>query len=171
MINIKKAKREDAHAIWTIRKEAIRAQCVDYYPMESLKTWTSGALPNDFIDAVEQHFYVAIKKNLVVGMGMVNLESGKIDAIFVHPHHMRKGIGKKILNFLEDLAIDQQLQVLTLESTLNAAPFYRACGYAGDKVSIYISPRGITLECIPMVKTISHNHYADTSSPLTGLSD
>lgn len=123
--------------------------------MDTLITWTSGELTEDFIDAVDKNFYVAIYNNQVIGTGMINIETGKIDAIFVHPNHMRKGIGKKIVEFLEDLALNCGLKTLTLESTLNAAGFYRACGFEGNEVGTYISPKGVSLEFIHMVKGIS----------------
>jgi GNAT superfamily N-acetyltransferase len=89
-----------------------------------------------------------------VGTGMVNLESGKVDAIFVDPAHMGAGVGKKIMSHLESLARQHGLTELHLESTLNAAPFYRSCGFRGEQVAVYNSPRGISLACIPMDKRL-----------------
>ena len=37
-------------------------------------------------------------------------------------------------------------------SELNAADFYRRCGYVGDEQAIYHSPSGLQLACIPMRK-------------------
>jgi hypothetical protein len=37
---------------------------------------------------------------------------------------------------------------------LNAASFYRACGYVGEQPAIYHSPSGLELACIPMTKRI-----------------
>ena len=126
--------------------------------MDTLRTWASGELSEGFIDVVEQHFYVATYDTQIIGTGMINTDTGKIDAIFVHPNHMRKDVGKTIVKFLEGIALSQGLRTLTLESTLNAAAFYRACGFQGDEVDAYISPRGISLDCIPMVKIISPNN-------------
>ena len=86
---------------------------------------------------------------------MINIETGKIDAIFVHPNHMRKGIGKKILEFLEDIALSYGLKTLALQSTLNAAEFYRACGFVGNEVDRYTTSKGLSLDCIPMIKVIA----------------
>ena len=155
MASIKKAKREDARAAWEIRNIAILNQCAGHYSMDTLKTWTSGELSEDFIDAVEKHFYVATYNNQVIGTGMINIETGKIDAIFVHPNHMRKGIGRKIVGFLEDIALSYGLETLTLESTLNAAAFNRAYGFEGNIVGTYISPKGVSLDSLPMAKVIS----------------
>jgi GNAT superfamily N-acetyltransferase len=97
---------------------------------------------------------VATIDGLVVGTGMVHLESGKVDAIFVHPSHMGIGVGKKLISPLESLAHSRGLTQLHLESTLNAAPFSRSCGCIGDRVAQYKSSRGLSLDCIPMIKSL-----------------
>jgi hypothetical protein len=56
---------------------------------------------------------------------------------------------------LERLARDKGLKELHLESTLNAAPFYRACGFADDKPGKFQSPTALVLDCIPMVKVLA----------------
>lgn len=111
-------------------------------------------MTEQFIEVVEDSFYVAISDGQVVGTGMINLQSGKVDAIFVHPSRMRSGIGRQVLLHLEKLALAAGLNQLSLDSTLNASRFYRAHGFVGDSVAKYESPRGISLDCIPMVKKV-----------------
>lgn len=156
MIRIRKAGEEDAHAVWDIRNLAIKRQCIGHYPAEVLAIWTSGEMPVNFAEEVARSFFVVTRADHVVGTGTVNLESGKIDGIFVHPDHMGTGVGKKMMSHLESLARCHGVVQLHLESTLNAAPFYRACGFCGDEIAVYISPRGITLACIPMAKTLGN---------------
>ncbi len=137
-----------------MRNAAIRSQCQGHYSPEELAVWTSGELTEQFTKIIEDYFYVAALDGLAIGTGMVNLESGKVDAIFVHPSYMRTGIGGQILAHLEKLALDARLVQLSLDSTLNAAPFYRKCGFAGDSIAKYESPKGISLDCIPMIKSL-----------------
>lgn len=168
MLKIEKANRKDAQTALEIRNAAILNQCVGHYSMEILKDWTSGGLSDEFMDAVEANCYVAIEDKQIVGTGMVNIETGKIDAIFVHPDHMRKGIGKKIIAFLEGMALTRGLETLALQSTLNAAAFYRACGFAGNKVDTYTTSRGVSLDCIPMTKTIAQGVAAAVAKKRRG---
>lgn len=154
VLAIRKAHKDDAQEIWDIRSAAIHSECKDYYSSEELEVWTSGETPAQFVKAVEDNFYVAILDGHVVGTGMINLESGKVDAIFIHPSHVRAGIGRQVLCYLERLAVDAGLAELCLDSTLNAAPFYRKCGFIGDSVAQYDSPKGISLDCIPMIKKL-----------------
>ena len=154
VIVIRKAHKIDAQEIWDIRNAAINSQCISHYSPAELEIWTNGKMTEQFIEVVEDSFYVAISDGQVVGTGMINLESGKVDAIFVHPSRMRSGIGRQVLLHLEKLALAAGLNQLSLDSTLNASRFYRAHGFVGDSVAKYESPRGISLDCIPMVKKV-----------------
>ena len=154
MIVIRKAHKVDAQKIWCIRNAAINSQCIDHYSSAELKIWTDGEVTEQFIEVVEDSFYVATLDGHIVGTGMINLESGQIDAIFVHPSRMRSGIGRQVLLHLEKRAIAAGLNQLSLDSTLNASRFYRAHGFVGDSLAKYESPRGISLDCIPMVKKV-----------------
>jgi GNAT superfamily N-acetyltransferase len=154
VFSIRKAGKDDARAAWHIRNAAIMIQCTGHYPSQSLELWTRGEMTDEFVSAVVGSFYVATLDGQVVGTGMIDLESGKVDAIFVHPKQMGTGIGRRIVSYLEDLAIEAGLSLLHLDSTLNAASFYRACGFVGETVCKYESPRGLSLDCIPMKKSL-----------------
>jgi GNAT superfamily N-acetyltransferase len=65
---------------------------------------------------------------------MLHTATDQIDAIFVRPSHIGQGIGRKMLDFLEHLARSHGLTSLKLDATLNAAPFYRRCGWIGDEL-------------------------------------
>lgn len=153
-VTIRKATRDDAPAVFRIRNAAVLIQCAGHYSEEELKRWTDGELAEWFADAVEKHCHVAIRDGVIVATGMVDLESGSIDALFVEPAHMGTGLGKEMLLHLENLAADAGLAALKLDSSLNAAEFYRRHGFVGDRLSRYESPRGISLACVPMAKTL-----------------
>jgi GNAT superfamily N-acetyltransferase len=154
-LTIRKATADDAPAAWAIRKAAILHACKGFYADDLLTRWTDGETTGEFVEFVVERFYVALADGVVVGTGFVNLDNGRIDAIFVRPDMMGKGFGKRIMAFCEDLGRRAGLTRLTLDATLNAAPFYRRCGFVGDAVGVYQSPRGISLDCIPMTKTIA----------------
>ncbi len=154
VIEIRKAHKDEAQLILEIRNAAIRCQCSGHYSPEDIEVWASVEATNRFIEVVENSLYVASMDGCVVGTGMVNLESGKVDAIFVHFSQMRTGIGRQIMLYLKKLALDAGLTQLSLESTLNAVKFYRAQGFVGDAAAKYLSPRGFSLDCIPMTKNL-----------------
>ena len=155
MITIRKASRSDTETVFKIRNRAIMEKCSDHYSAQDLKKWTTGNPSEEFFDTVEESIYLAIINGEIAATGMIDIESGKIDAIFTDPDHMGKGAAKRMLEYLEQIASKAGLNEIRLESTLNAVSFYRMCGYVGDKIEIHESPGGVKLECVPMVKPIS----------------
>jgi GNAT superfamily N-acetyltransferase len=153
-IVIRKATLNDAATAWDLRNTAILHHCPGFYSPDLLSSWTDGELTPQFAQAVADDFYVATIAEEVVGTGTICLTTGQIDAIFVRPDRMGHGVGKSIMAFLEEIAHGAELKKLKLNSTLNAAPFYRRCGFVGDAIGIYHSPRGFSLECVPMTKSL-----------------
>ena len=154
ILKIRKATRDDAEACWDLRNAAIRKQCPGYYTAKEIEVGAGGKLSQRFADWVEQHFYLATHEGAIAATGMVRLVTGKIDGIFVDPRYMKMGIGRRMLEYLEALARAHGLTELNLESTLNAAPFYRACGFRGERLAKYQSPTRISIDCVPMTKRL-----------------
>lgn len=153
-MHIEKATIREASSCFAIRREAILAQCTGFYPRSDLAIWTSGTMSETFAKCVAEHFHVAVVDAHVVGTGMIDLSTGKIDAVFVLPGYMRRGIGRALMDYLEGLALGAGLGSIHLDSTLNAATFYRALGFEGRDRSIYESSLGVSLACVPMVKRL-----------------
>jgi len=81
-------------------------------------------------------------------------EAGKIRAFFVHPDHVRKGIGCEILEQCERKAQNFGFRCLELGATLPGQRLYRAYGYiAGDAYEYECEP-GKFMTIIPMSKDI-----------------
>ncbi|MGF6634792.1 GNAT superfamily N-acetyltransferase [Paraburkholderia sp. MM6662-R1] len=155
MLTIRKATCDDVFDAWHIRKTSVHAACADHYPAAALSAWVNGTPTEKWASVVERDFYVATDEELVIGTGMLTVANGQVDAIFVRPSHMGHGIGREMLQFLESLAGDHGVTTMHLDATLNAAPFYRRCGWSGDSVSTYRTARGLELACVPMTKRLA----------------
>lgn len=153
-MHIRKANKKDIDIAWDIRKESIKAECVEYYPTEVIEPWLNGSLPEGFASELESNFYVASEGNEIIGLGALSYSENRIYAIFVKPEFMGKGVGKQIMLFLEALAVKNNITTIYLDSTLNAAPFYRSLGYVGDTVIKYDNPRGFVMDCVAMQKVL-----------------
>ncbi|MGA3824632.1 GNAT family N-acetyltransferase, partial [Pseudomonas chlororaphis] len=68
---------------------------------------------------------------------------------------MGHGTGRQRANYRKQLACQPSPPHLALDSTLNAADFYRHCGFVGERIAQYQSPRGLTLACVPMIKHLA----------------
>jgi GNAT superfamily N-acetyltransferase len=154
VLEIKRATPEDANAAFDIRREAIRSQCIGAYTAEQMALWTRGSADDGYSTLMEKPFYLGWVNDEPVATGMLDLDNNEVGALFVLPQFTGRGYGKAMLDHLEALARELELAEVVLDATLNAASFYRACGYVGEQPAIYRSPSGLELACIPMTKRI-----------------
>ncbi|MDN3224589.1 GNAT family N-acetyltransferase [Pseudomonas nunensis] len=170
MFEIRRVTPSDAQTAFEIRLQAIRHQCIGAYTEEQMLAWTAGAAEDGYDVLMEKHFYLGCINGEPVATGMLDLDNCEIGAIFVLPGFMQQGIGLKILTYLEGLARELGVDRVNLDATLNAADFYRRCGYVGDESSIYHSPSGLQLACVPMVKGLLQRKWVDTSGYASSFS-
>ncbi|WP_448556831.1 GNAT family N-acetyltransferase [Thalassotalea montiporae] len=154
-MKIRKANKNDIDIAWEIRKESIQAECANHYSPELISVWLNGSLPESFAAEIESNFYVATQNEEIIGLGALSYKEKKIYAIFTKPQFMGKGVAKTMMQYLEELAIKNQLNTVYLDSTLNAASFYRSLGYVGEEVTKYNNPRGFVMDCVAMHKSLS----------------
>ncbi|OCW19201.1 GNAT family N-acetyltransferase [Pseudomonas sp. S3E12] len=154
MLEIKRATPTDANAAFDIRRAAIRSQCIGAYTAEQMALWTRGKAEDGYSALMDKPFYLGWLNGEPVATGMLDLANNEVGALFVLPAFTGRGYGKAMLDHLEQVARELTIEEVVLDATLNAASFYRACGYVGDEQAIYHSPSGLQLACIPMKKQL-----------------
>ena len=156
MLQIRRATDDDGPIAFEIRLQAIRSQCIGAYTAEQMLTWTRGAAEDGYTALMaKKPFYLGCVEGEPVATGMLDPDHREVGALFVLPGFIGRGIGGQMLEHLEQVALALGIEEVVLDATLNAADFYRSRGYEGSEQSIYHSPTGLDLACIPMVKRLS----------------
>ena len=155
MLQIRRATDVDGPIAFDIRRQAIRGQCIGAYTAEQMLTWTRGAAEDGYTALMAKPFYLGCVDGEPVATGMLDPAHREVGALFVLPGSIGRGFGRQMLEHLEQVALELGIEEVVLDATLNAADFYRSRGYEGGEQSIYHSPTGLELACVPMVKRLT----------------
>lgn len=134
MVTVREADPADAPDIARVHDTALRRQGEAHYPDDQLDAMAPPDRDPDAVDGgilARSDRYVAVAEldGTLVGVGGVQLETGQLLGVFVHPDHMGEGVGSALYERLEARAREAGLETLTIRSALNAVEFYEACGF------------------------------------------
>ncbi|MET7141469.1 GNAT family N-acetyltransferase [Xanthomonas sp. PPL139] len=146
---------EDIPTLWALRTRCVREVCSSHYPPEVIARWSAAPAPASYRGLVAAGGAIVAEDadGRVLGFGVVDLAGAEIDGLFVDPALRGSGLGRQLLQALEQrLAACPRIQVA---AALNAVAFYRAQGYAVVREGGYPHPSGIVLACVFMEKTVA----------------
>lgn len=100
-------------------------------------------------------FFVADNSEAVLGFYALSRPSDcvcELEALFVEPKHIGKGIGRQLIDHAKKIAADLGATSIVLQGDPNALRFYAAAGGAvtGHKDSLSIHSRTLPLITIPL---------------------
>lgn len=134
---------------------AIREICASRYTPAEIAAWGYRRGPEFYLNAIlNKEFYVAEEGGAVVGFGTLDQESGEVEAIYVSPRVVRRGVGMKILTTLEERARALRLRRLYLKASLNAVAFYERAGYVRREDASHRLRSGVEIACVLMDKKL-----------------
>lgn len=117
-----------------------------------IKEWNTSAKSLDaFSDILKEGHSIAIyKNNKMVGFGLLSYQvwnnSMWIENIRISERHQRKGIGKKLIKSLIEVAQNKSVRIIGLEAQSTNYPaieFYKKCGFEISGVDFSRYPQRI----------------------------
>lgn len=134
-MNIRKFKKKDAEEVSALIIKTLRTTNIKDYSSEYIENDVKAFQPKDIIKrAGWTHFYVVCDGDKIVGCGAIGPYWGKKDesslfTIFVLPEYQGKGIGRKIVETLEQDAYFLSAKRIEIPASITATPFYIKMGY------------------------------------------
>ena len=159
-LTIRPAAEGDAQTILAVHRAAVLQTAASAYGPDILDAWAAGSDPDSvrkmgrIIASQAELALVVEEAEVVVGFGSIVPALEELRAIYVHPHHGRRGIGARILEALQQLARGHQMQVLRMDASLNAEGFYRRHGFVAIGHGEHALRNNARMACIKMEKTL-----------------
>ncbi len=151
MVIIRGAEQRDREDLCIVHRSSIKELCKTHYTKYELKVWYERLYPEYYTRYInEGEIYVAEKNCEVIGFGQLNHRTGRIEALYIHPHHSRVKIGTLLLEKLIAVARTYGLKLLHLSSTLNAIPFYKNSGFIPKESLKYRFLDDVEISCVKM---------------------
>jgi GNAT superfamily N-acetyltransferase len=81
-------------------------------------------------------------------------DAARVRAMYTHPDHVRKGVGRLILDACEAAAAGEGFTRCEMAATLAGEPLYRACGYQEIERFSASTSRGVEVPLVRMGKAL-----------------
>jgi N-acetylglutamate synthase-like GNAT family acetyltransferase len=155
MVTIRAAAMEDKDAALKVLSDSVRELCRDYYNEKQIETWADiPSRQKDELDMSDKIALVAEEINEIIGFTVLHIKKSEVEAVYVSPKYIRRGIGSKLLAELEKNAKKLGLTSLHLFASLNAVDFYKHAGYQALEKTKYRLTDEVQVDCIKMKKEI-----------------
>lgn len=129
------ARPEEAKEISLMIERSVRASFPKFYPDCSIEYVVSSLDENGVLERMKwTNFYVAKIENKIVGCGAIGEYWGSktessLFNIFVDPDYQRQGIGRKIVETLEQDELFLRAKRIEVPAGMVGIPFYKKLGY------------------------------------------
>lgn len=82
------------------------------------------------------------------------LDAARVRAMYTHPDHIRKGVGRLVLQACEAAATAEGFSRAEMAATMGGVPLYRACGYHEIEPFTAMTSSGYAVPLIRMGKAL-----------------
>ena len=139
----------DAQAVSDVIITTLRISNTRDYPPEMMEELVLHMQPEDILKRASwTHFYVAEEEREIIGCGAIGPYWGKEDesslfTIFVLPEYQGKGIGRKIVETLEQDEFALRAKRIEIPASITGLPFYQKLGYTFKEGRARVDDEGL----------------------------
>lgn len=153
---IREAKPSDYEDMDAVFRASAKAFCSGSYDPDIIDDWTGTPWPDRFHIGSQNgdEQYVLTAKGAIICFSCINLQRQSLVSLFVLPEYSGQGVGQRMVEFVIERAATAGLHVLKLDSSLNAASFYKRQGFTELGRSKYLSQSGIYMDSVQMERAI-----------------
>ena len=127
--------RSDAASVSAVIRETMRRSNGEDYPLSVLQPLIDYFSPAKVLRlGQERRCLVAEIGDEIVGT--ISLEESELCTFFVLPDFQRRGIGRKLLQAMEEVAAFSGHRRLHVDSSITGVPFYAGMGYRRTGIDI-----------------------------------
>lgn len=127
-MKIKKAIKKDVRKISILRGKTLKEINKSDYPQEHLNFLINENSTQGIIKKMAERDIFCMWEGKIL-LGTVELKGDKILGLFIKSSEIGKGIGSKLMDFIEDYARSKKIKKVRLYSTKFASKFYEKRGY------------------------------------------
>ena len=156
MYNVRAATVEDVDNIYSLIYDSVYELCKQHYRQEKLDAFIHN-LPSKVLYykwLTDRILIVCCDGKEIVGFGQYDPAESFIDAIYVHPQHIGKGVGSSIMRYLEQIAHTLRKPDLSINASINATRFIEKCGYQQQGTFFINCKNGKRFETIKFTKLL-----------------
>ena len=134
-MNIRRFQEQDAQAVSELIITTLRISNTKDYPPDLMEELVLHMQPADILQRASwAHFYVAEEEGKIIGCGAIGAYWGKEDesillTIFVLPEYQGRGVGRKIVETLEQDEYALRAKRIEIPASITGLPFYQKMGY------------------------------------------
>ncbi len=134
-MKIRRFEEKDAAEVSALIATTLRTSNIKDYSVEYIENDIKVLQPQNILERASwMHFYVVCEDERIVGCGAIGPFWGKTDesslfTIFVLPEYQGRGIGRKIIQTLEEDEYFLRAKRTEIPASITAVPFYRKMGY------------------------------------------
>lgn len=134
-MKIRKYRDEDCASTISLFRRTVRTVNRRDYDEEQVNAWAPDRIdPNSWNGSLQSNYAVVAEdeEGCLLGFGDMD-DCGYLDRLFVSADHQREGVGTRILEELEEYAVQIGVIKITTQASISAVPFFESKGYRTER--------------------------------------